>query len=113
VDKKDTLTLKPFDLACLLETSSGTLPGRTSLLSEDEASLQFPSLVFPNIRKPKIGSTGVLTLTFHLHGHPIETLKIPCRVAYVISILVGVRLNTQALNSQQHERYIMLLKSKH
>jgi hypothetical protein len=104
---------KKIDLPCLVEVAGcGVLAGHTHEMTADDVSMQCPSLAFPGARKPKTGSTGVLTLAFHLAGGLRETLKIPCRIAYVTANILGVQINTQMLNSHQRECFAELLKSK-
>ncbi len=113
MDKAAPDSSKKLELPCTLEVAGcGVLAGRTHDLSSQEILIQCPCLVFPGARKPKIGATGLITLTFHLPGISRETLKIPCRVAYVSSNMVGLQINVQVLNSHQRERFADLLMSK-
>jgi hypothetical protein len=104
---------KKIDLPCLVEVAGcGVLAGHTYEMTANDISMQCPGLAFPGARKPKVSSSGVLTLTFHLAGASRETLKIPCRIAYVTANILGVQINSQALNSHQRESFAELLKSK-
>ncbi len=88
------------------------LSGRTRELTGHEISMQFPNLAFPSARKPKVGASGMLTFELVMYGTPKETLRMPCHVNFVSSVIVNVSINVQTLNSRQRERFIELLKSK-
>lgn len=109
----NTHTPKKIQLPCILEVSGcGFLNGRTVELTEQEVSMQFPSLSAPGAKKPKVGMPAMLTFEFILYGTPREMLRMPCRINYVSSIVVGVQINTQALNFHQRGCYEALLKSE-
>ncbi|MFZ4700639.1 MAG: hypothetical protein ACOYMG_11380 [Candidatus Methylumidiphilus sp.] len=113
MDQHTNASPKKIDLPCIVEIAGcGVLAGRTREMTESEASLQCPSLAFPGARKPKVGATGLLTLTFQLEGASRVTLKIPCRIAFSSANLLGVQINTQALNSHHRENFTDLLRSK-
>jgi hypothetical protein len=104
---------RPLQIPCTLEVP-GAIPlyGQTRELSDREASLQSANLAVPNIRKPKTGDAGVLTLSARGHLAQREPLKIPCRVAHVIGTIVGVQLNLVGLNSRQRATFAALLGSE-
>jgi hypothetical protein len=110
---KDPNRAKKIELPCMLEVSGcGMLSGRTRELTGHEVSMQIPNLAYPGARKPKVGSSGMLTFELITYGNPRETLRMPCHINLVSSLIVTVSINVQTLNSRQRDRYIDLLKSK-
>ena len=113
MEQKQPRKPKQVQLPCILESSGcGFLNGRTRELSEQEVSLQCPGLVYPGARKPKVGTSGILTFEFILFGNPREMLRMPCRIKYVISSTVGVQINLQSLNLHQRHCFTDLLDVK-
>jgi hypothetical protein len=107
-------TPKAIHLPCtLLVAHRLFFRGETRELSEHEASVQIPALVFPGMQKPEHGVSCVLTLNKRSSGGlPTEILKIPCRVVYVATILIGLNLNTEELDEHQHRIFDTLLEMK-
>jgi hypothetical protein len=113
MDQHSSHTPKKIQLPCILEVAGcGLLSGRTRELTEQEISMQFPNLAYKGARKPKVGTSGVLTFELIMYGNPKEVLRMPCRINYVSSIIVGVQINTQVLNSRQRARFAELLESR-
>ncbi|NJN47116.1 MAG: hypothetical protein HC808_12230 [Candidatus Competibacteraceae bacterium] len=85
----------------MLELSSGiSCAARIVNLTLDAAMVSSNMLMMPGARLPKPGDTGIMTFSVPLGGKR-ETLKIPCRVAYVNSGQVGLNIMSPMLTSQQ------------
>ncbi|MEE4378067.1 MAG: hypothetical protein V2J55_11240 [Candidatus Competibacteraceae bacterium] len=88
-------------LECMLELSSGiSCAARIVNLSMDAALVSSNMLMMPGARVPKAGDTGLMTFSASVGGKR-ETLKIPCRVAYVNSGQLGVNIMSPMLTNQQ------------
>jgi len=107
------LTRKELRIPCVFEVP-GAIPlnGHTRDLSGQSASIQSSQLAIAGTRKPRLGDTGVLTLAFRALGAPRETLKIPCRVAHLSGIVLGLQLNVSLLTQPQKDAFIRLLNTK-
>jgi hypothetical protein len=107
------LNRREVRVACIFEVP-GAIPlnGQTRDLSGDAATIQSAQMQIAGMRKPRLGDTGVLTLAFRSPGASREQLKIPCRVAHVSGIIVGLQLNVMILTPPQKESYVRLLNLK-
>ena len=112
MDQNSSNIPKKIQLPCVLEVSGCVfLKGRTREMTDQEISVQCPNLAVLGAKKPKVGISGVLTFEFILYGSPREVLRIPCRVNYVSSIVVGLHININTLNHHQRQCFADLLTS--
>lgn len=101
---------KEICIPCLFEVPGLTpLSGQTRDLSSQVASIQSLQLSITSLRRPKLGDTGVLTLSFRVQGAPRETLKLQARVAHMSGVMLGLQLNTSLLTEPQKEAFVRLL----
>jgi hypothetical protein len=98
-------------LECMLELSSGvSCAGRIINMSLEGALVGSNAFMMSNARLPKAGDTGVITFSPQIKGKQ-ETLKIPCRVAYVNSGQVGINIISPMLTNRQQALLMDLVGS--
>lgn len=104
---------KFINLPCTLEVGGHFFfRGETRELSEHEATVQIPALAFSGAQKPRHGMNCMLILNVNSLGARLpETLKIPCRVSYTATILIGLNLNIEAVDNRQREIFDELLQA--
>jgi PilZ domain len=101
---------KEIRLPCALEIAGLTpLHGQTRDISGEGVALRIPHLSVPGLRHPKLGDTGMLTLSTPPRSMARHSLKIPCRVAHITGNVVGLQINAAALPAHQRETFSSIL----
>ncbi|MFM8330614.1 MAG: hypothetical protein ACKN9T_02900 [Candidatus Methylumidiphilus sp.] len=104
---------RAIHLPCILAAGYHFFRGNTCELSEEEAAVQIPSLAYPGVKSPAHGVAAVLTLGLGRGGGAMrEILKIPCKVTYIATTVVGLQLYTQDLDERQQKIFDAVLKVK-
>lgn len=109
--QRRTFTRKEIRLPCAIEVAGASpLQGQTRDISPDGVSGHFPGMMVPGRRLPKLGDTGVLTLSAPPGAMSRQALKIPCRVAHVTGNVIGLQINTQLLTLPQRETFAAIMR---
>lgn len=102
---------KAIHLPCLLEVGHAFYRGNTCELSEHVATVQIPALIFPGMKKPRHGESAMLSFDLHESRElRRETLKIPCKVSYIATIIVGLIVDRLFMSEEQHKTYEAVLE---
>jgi hypothetical protein len=95
---------------CLIKIGHGFYRGNTCELSDHTMAVHIPALIYPGMNKPKQGETAMLTVDLQgVRALWRKRLKIPCKIVYLATIIVGLQFDPQFLSEEQQKIYAEVL----